>query len=262
MSLSRIKGILTQELYITKRSLEVIMDIFFFPAINVIVFGYISIYLTGNTGNKTANYLLMGMILWQIVYITQYSISVGSLWNIWSRNLSNMFIAPISITEYIFAHIISGITKSALAFFAFSIIALLVFNFNIYQLGFLNLSLFFINLAMFAISTGIIILAVIFRFGTRIQALAWGLIFLFQPLTAALFPVSILPSPLQKLAYFFPPTFIFESARKSLAKPSVNWEMIGIAFLENIIYFVITVCFFNYMFRKAKDTGQFARNEG
>ncbi len=261
MSLARIKAILLQELYITKHSLEVSMDIFFFPAINIIVFGFISRFLSGNNSG-TNDYLLMGIILWQIIYITQYSISVGSLWNVWSRNLSNMFISPISISEYLSAYILSGIIKAFLTFILFSLIAFIIFSFNILDMGSTNIFLSFISLVLFGCSTGIAILGAIFRFGTRIQSLAWGLIFLFQPLTAAFFPLSVLPDWLQKIALLFPPTFVFEAARFGIKTGAVNYRLYTFSFMENTIYIIVALIFFNYMFKKAKDTGQFARNEG
>lgn len=261
MSLTRIKAILLQELFITRHSLEVVMDIIIFPMTNVVMFGFISTFLVGKTNINAAHSLLMGMILWQIIYITQYSISVTSLWNIWSRNLSNMFIAPIILKEYMGAYIFSGILKSILTFLIFSFTAIFFFNFNIFQLGPINLILFFINMVIFGASTGMAILGAIFRYGTRIQSLAWGVIFIIQPLTAAFFPLKVLPDFLQKIALLFPPTYIFEAARKSLSNPGTDWEKIGMSFIINLVYFILAILFFNYMFRKAKDTGQFARNE-
>lgn len=259
---SRIKAILLQELFITARSLEVIIDLFYFSLINIIVFGFFSKFLTAAINPQGAQYLLLGMILWEIVRITQYSISVGALWNIWSRNLSNMFIAPLSITEYMIAHMLSGAIKTAATIMVISLIALFVFKFNIFVLGFINLVLFFINLTIFAWSVGIVILAIIFHYGTKLQALAWGLVFVFQPLTAMFFPVTILPETMQKVAYLLPPTYVFEAARRGLSNPSVNWEAFVIALAENIVYFVLSLWFFYIMLKKSKDSGQFARNEG
>lgn len=116
MSLIRIKAILLQEFFITIRSLEVILDIIFFPLMSIVVFGFLSIYLTGAVSPLIGHYLLVGMVLWQLIYITQYSVSVGSLWNIWSRNLSNLFITPLSVAEYLFAHCLSGIVKAIFIF--------------------------------------------------------------------------------------------------------------------------------------------------
>lgn len=262
MNLNRIKAVLMQEYYITLRSMEIIMDVVFFPTMSIILFGFLSTYLSGTVDSLVGHFVLMGMLLWQVIFITQYSVSVGSLWNIWSRNLSNMFIAPLALKEYIFAHMLSGVIKSLLIFLITSTVSIFVFRFNIFELGFVNLFLFYINLIIFALSVGISILGLIFRFGTRIQAFAWGLLPLFQPLTAALYPVSVLPSPIRELAYIFPPTYIFEAARDSLRYGGINFRLIGISFGINIIYFVLGVLFFKHMFNKSKETGQFARNEG
>lgn len=261
MSLQRIKAMLRQELYVTTKALEVIVDLFYFSAVNITIFGFVSIYLAGS--NKlAASYILIGMILWEVIRVTQYSISFESLWNIWARNLSNIFVSPISLKEYMTAGVIAGALKAIFIFFMISLIANFLFNFNIFKLGALNLLLYFINLTIFSWSIGIGVLAMIFRFGIRIQALAWGIIFLFQPLTAVFFPVSILPKFMQTIAYLLPPTYIFEAARANILNPVTNWNYIFISFGENIFYLALALLFFNLMFNNSKETGQFARNEG
>lgn len=261
MSITRIKAILLQELYITRHSLEVLVDLFYFSLITVVVWGLISIYLSGERNVISARYLLIGMILWEVIRVVQYSISVGALWNIWSRNLSNMFIAPLSMKEYLIASLISAVSKTLLIFIAISLIASIVFNFNILGLGLLNLIIYFINLIIFAWAVGLIILAFIFKYGTRIQALAWGIVFIFQPLSASFFPVKILPEFLQKISFFIPATHVFEGARANLTSSFTNWGQVGVMSFENIIYTIISLWFFNKMFNKSKETGQFARNE-
>lgn len=258
----RIKGVIIQELFITKHSLEVIIDLFYFSVITVVVFGFVSIFLAGETNKQAAYYLLLGMILWEIIRVTQYSVSVGSLWNIWSRNLSNMFVTPLSLKEYMIAEMIAGAIKTLLIMGIVSLVAIFVFDFNLFQIGIANFFLFFFNLTLFAWAIGIAILALIFRYGTRIQALAWGLVFIFQPLTAAFFPLSVLPDFLQKVAQFIPATHVFEAARRSLSNPQVDWTLFTISFVENIVYLALAIWFFAVMFRISKDTGQFARNEG
>lgn len=261
MSVKRILAVLYQEFFVTLRSMEVIMDIIFFPSMTIVLFGFLSTYLSGTSSSLVGHSVLMGMLLWEVVFITQYSVSVGSLWNIWSRNLSNMFISPLDIKEYIFAHVFSGSLKALFVFLVTSIISIFVFNFNIFELGILNLSLFYINLVIFAFSIGIAILGIIFCYGTRIQAFAWGLLPMFQPLTAALYPVSVLPFPLREIAYIFPPTYVFEAARESLESGGTNWGLLTTAFYINIIYVVLGILFFRLMFRKSRESGQFARNE-
>jgi ABC-2 type transport system permease protein len=262
MSLNRIKAVLLQEIFITKHSLEVIMDLFFFSIMSIIVFGFVSTFLASTINPTVAHYLLLGMLLWEIVRITQYSMSVGSLWNIWSRNLSNMFITPLSIQEYLIAHMLSGVLKAVFIFTAVALLAIPVFHFNVFAVGGWNLLLFFINLTLFSWSTGIAILGFIFRYGTRIQALAWGLVYIFQPLTAALFPLHVLHPSLQAIAYWLPPTHVFEAARANLTDPAIKWHLMGVALLENAVYFILALWVFLFLFQRSKETGQFARNEG
>ncbi|MFI5267678.1 MAG: ABC transporter permease, partial [Chloroflexota bacterium] len=142
-----------------------------------------------------------------------------------------------------------------------SVIAGTLFSFNLYSMGLGNLALFFVNLLFFAWSVGLAVLGIIFRFGTRIQALAWGLVYLFPPLTAAYYPLSVLPAPLQVIGRLIPATYVFEAARASLRQPSTDWPAIGMALGENIIYFGLAVLFFSHMYRRSRLTGQFARNE-
>ncbi len=262
MSGSRIKAILWQEFYITRRNLSAIMDLFFFSVMATVVMGFITIFISKTINSTAASYLFLGTIFWEIIRINQYSISLGALWNVWSRNLSNMFVTPLSIAEYFTAEILSAIIKSILVFLLISFMALFLFRFNIFKLGPVILIFSFINLAIFAWTVGITILGFIFSYGERIASLAWSLVFLFQPLTAAFFPVKILPPFLQQIAYLFPPTYVFEVARSNLDGISTDNNFMLIAFLLNIFYFILSLLIFNYLFKKSKNNGQFVRNEG
>lgn len=262
MSLNAIFAILLQEFYHTRKSLEVFMDLFFFSVMTLLVFGLISVFLLQSTTSLVAYSLLSGMILWEIVRVGQYSMSVGALWNVWSRNLSNMFITPLHIREYILASMLAGTVKSLFIFLLVSILSAFVFKFSIFQIGILNIILHFINLIIFSWSLGIFILALIFRFGTRIQSFAWGLVYISQPLVAVFYPVSILPPFLQKIALTLPPTHTFEAVRSNLLNPKVYWQEFIIAFLLNILYLILSLWFFDLMFKKSKETGQFAKMEG
>ncbi len=261
MSFDRVRAILLQEWYISRRSVEVIVDLPFFSVVSVIVFGFVTAFLATVMDASAARYLFLGAILWEIIRVAQYSMSVEALWNVWSRNLSNMFITPLTLREYMLAQMLSGSLKALLIFAVLSLISGVLFHFNLYVMGLPNLLFFFLNLVFFAWSVGLVLLGIIFRFGTRIQALAWGMVFIFQPLTAAYYPVKVLPPALQSVAKLLPPTYVFEAARGSLENPAVRWDFAGTALVENIVYFSLAVWFFNFMFRRSKETGQFARNE-
>jgi len=256
----RIYGLVWQEFYLTRHRFEIVMDTFFFPMMNVVLFGYITQYI-GSGGHVDGQYFILGVLLWEVVVVMQYNVSVSSLWGMWSRNLTNIFIAPISVREYLSAQIIAAAVRTFIVVVLLAGGTFLVFGFNILDLGIVNLLLFAVNLVLFACWLGIMLLGLVFRFGLRIQALTWYTVFLFQPLTAAFFPASVLPGFLQALAYAFSPTYVFEAARQALDRGEINWRYACIAFALNLMYLVASVLIFMYLFRRSKETGQFARND-
>jgi len=259
-SINRVWTIVVHEIYVTKRSLEIFFDIFFFPLINVFLFGLISRFISVNSVNN--QYLLLGVLLWEIVTIVQYNVTVSTMWEVWSHNLTNIFIAPISIVEYLIAHIVAGFIKTATILAILAVATSIFFNFNLLDVGVINLILFAINLAIFAVWIGVILLGFIFRFGTRMAAISWGVIFLFQPLTAAFFPVSVLPHWLQTISHAFPATYVFEDARKALSvHQGILFGSFFWVFIANIVYAILAGLVFKQLFKKSKDSGQFARND-
>lgn len=260
MSIKRIIAVLTQEYFMIYRSVETFFDIFVFSFISLLLFGFFSSYLVGENNVIAAQYLLLGMLFWEVVRVVQYAVTIASLWNLWSRNLSNMFISPVSMAEYIAAHTLSAILRGGLVFIINAFIAAYVFRFSVFDLG-VMVWIYFLLFAAFAFSAGLVILGTIFRFGTRIQAFAWGIVPILQPLTAAFFPVSILPKPLQTFAWLFPITYVFEAARFQLDTGQVDWQLIFSAILLNVVYAIFAVFLFSWLFRASRDSGQFARNE-
>lgn len=261
ISARRIFALMKQEWYISKRSLEVIMDIPFFSAIDVVLFGFVSAYLLGSADDQYGRYLLLGAILWEVIRVTQYSMTVSSMWNVWSRNLSNLFISPISLTEFVIASVISAVWKSIVITFGLAGLAYGLFGFNLLAMGVPALLWYSLNLALFSCSVGLVLLGLIFRYGTRIQALAWASIFMIQPLCATYFPVDVLPVPLQWMAYILPPTYFFEAARASLDSGVIDTQTFLWPFLLNIIYCVGGLLIFKLFYHQARRSGQLARLE-
>ena len=254
-------ALIRQEAYLTRRSLEIFVDIFFFPLMNVILFGLITRFIGGASASRNADYLIIGVLLWEVISINQYNVTVSSLWSLWSHNLTNIFIAPVSIVDYLLSHVVAALVRTTLVVALLAFGTYLAFGFNLLTVGWANLLLFSMNLSLFGWWIGIILLGLIFRFGTRVQAISWGSLFLFQPLTAAFFPVHVLPVWIQHIAYLLPATYVFEAARAALANPAVNWTSTFIALGMNLFYFAIAIYVFDRLFRRSKEVGQFARND-
>jgi ABC-2 type transport system permease protein len=265
MKWSSLKAVLRQEVYVTKASWEVIFDIFIFSLANVVLFGFIANYLVHGSNSASSKLqiqsLVIAVVFWETLRITQYSTSVSSMWNVWSHNLSNMFIAPIRVVEYLTAHIIAAIIKSVFILVCSAILVRYVFHINLLSLGMGPILFTYLNMVIFASAIGLVLIGLVFRFGTRIQALTWGTIFMIQPFCAVYFPVSVLPVFLQPIAYLFPATYFFEWIRALHEKTAYSISAVLAAFVFNIVYLGIACWIFSRLLAAAKRSGQLVRND-
>lgn len=262
MSLSRIKGIIIQNLFQLRHSLEDLIDAFFWPSIDVIIWGFMTTYfvqLRGPVAGIVA-FLMGGLILWNIVWRAQQDISVTLLRNIWSKNILNLFSTPLTPWEFITATMILGLFKIILTLSLVSIMAFVLYSFNLFSLGFYLLP-FFVSLIAFAWAMGICINGLIIRYGMKIQALAWSLIVLLHPVSAVFYPVSALPPFLQKIALFLPTAHIFEGMREILKTGTLSSEHLIWAFALNVVYLIFSGWFFAFMFEKAREKGKLVKVE-
>lgn len=258
----RIKGILLQDIYSTRHSFEIFTDVFLFPSFAILVFGLMTRFLSLSTSLETAQFLLLGSFIWEYFRLVQYTVTFVAMWNLWSRNLTNIFITPISNAEFIIASSISGFIKGFLYIIIANVITVSLYDFNIFSIGITTFIFGFLNIWITAIVFGMFVMGLIFRFGTKINSVAWGFIYFLQPITAVFFPVSVLPKAMQYISLSMPHTHVFEAARYALVHKTTDWHSLSWAFGLNIVYLIGVSFVFNYFFTKSKITGQFARNEG
>ena len=256
MKLYRIQAYTARYLYLYKRSLPRLMEVFYWPLVDLFVWGFITVYLSAYKGALPdfVGFFLGALILWDMLFRCQQGITVSFLEDMWSRNLLNIFVSPLSPAEYVCSLLVMSVIKLLLASSVMILAALVLYSFNVFQMGF-ALVPFAINLLMMGWAVGIITTAVIMRFGQETEVLAWGIAFLFQPFSAVFYPVSVLPPVMQKIAFYIPSSHVFEGMRAVLAgKPFPTIEVLYAALL-NAIYLAVAVVFFIWTFKSVKRKG-------
>ncbi len=263
ISAGRIVALLLRQLFLYRRSMIRSLEIIYWPVLDLLVWGFLSVYvarLRGGAGVAVA-FLIGGMILWDIFFRVQQAISVSFLEDVWTRNLVNVFVSPISTVEFLLATMLLGVMKIVVIGFLLAALALALYAFNIFQYG-LGLLPFVLNLILAAWGMGIITTALILRFGQGAEALAWALAFLFQPFSAVFYPVAVLPPALQAAAWILPTTHAFEGMRAVLAGRAVPWAHVGWAAVENAVLLGLAAAVFAWVMRIARETGLLLRTEG
>lgn len=259
MNLLHIKAIILQDAYTFRRNILTRSDIFFFSFLNVVILGGISLYLSGGASSEKGRLLLVGMVLWEIVRACQYFIGAWTLWNLYSNNLSNMFIAPLSVPEFVVGNFIAAAYKTILLMIPLTAITKIVFDFDLTSVGYLVIFISTVDLLLFALAFGLIIVGFIFRFGIRVQALCWTAVFVFQPLMGVYFPVDLLPAPLQVIAHAIPATYVFEGIQDSIQGAGSGLRLVLIGLILNLLMLLVSIKLFTVLLNKARVAGQFGR---
>ena len=259
----RVIALLLRQLYLYRRSLIRSLEIVYWPVMDLLVWGFLSVYVSRLRGGGAAAiaFLVGGMILWDIFFRVQQAISVSFLEDVWSRNLVNIFVSPISTAEFLCATMLLGVMKIMVIGLLLGGLALSLYAFNIFQFG-LPLLPFVLNLILSAWGMGIITTALILRFGQGAEALAWAVAFLFQPFSAVFYPVSVLPAAIQPVAWMLPTTHAFEGMRTVLAGHPVPWAQAGWALGENAVLLALAAAVFAWVMRIAREMGLLVRTEG
>ncbi len=263
LSATRIFALLLRQLYLYRRSMIRSLEIVYWPVMDLLVWGFLSVYVARLQGGGAAAiaFLVGGMILWDIFFRVQQAISVSFLEDVWTRNLMNVFVTPISTAEFICATMLLGVMKVIVIGLLLAGLALSLYAFNIFQFG-LPLLPFVLNLILSAWGMGIITTALILRFGQGAEALAWAVAFLFQPFSAVFYPVSVLPAAIQPLAWALPTTHAFEGMRTVLGGQAIPWTHVAWAVGENAVLMGIAASVFAWVMHVARELGLLMRTEG
>jgi ABC-2 type transport system permease protein len=250
-------------MYLYRRSMIRMLEIVYWPVMDLLVWGFLSLYVGRMRGGGAlaVAFLLGGMILWDIFYRAQQAISVSFLEDIWTRNLINVFVSPISTLEFIFAMLLLGVMKVVVTGLLLSVLALALYSFNIFPYGF-PLIPFALNLLLSAWGLGVITTAMILRFGQGAETLAWAIPFLFQPFSAVFYPVTVLPAVLRPFALALPTTHAFEGMRAVLSGAGIGWTRVAWALGENILLLAVAGSTFAAVMRIARERGLLLRAEG
>ena len=260
MNVGRIGALLSRHLYLYKRSFARLLEIFYWPFLDLIVWGFITIYLAqqGNQLHGAVTFFLGALILWDVLFRAQQGIALSFLEEMWARNLMNLFASPLTVGEYLMATMTMSIFKVTAVGSLMIVFALVFYSYDIFVIG-LSLVPFIFNLLISGWIIGVLTTSIIMRFGQQAEVLAWGMVFLFQPLSCVFYPMEVLPAFLQKISWIIPPSHIFEGMRAVLLNGEIPTVHVIWATGLNAVYLVVMIMWFYHTFSICKDRGMLVR---
>lgn len=257
MNLRVVHALLLRYIFLYTRSPIRMVEMVFWPVVDLLVWGFLTLYLRQNTSGEFPHfitYLLGAMILWDILFRAQQGVAISFLEDVWTRNLLNVFVAPVRTVEYLGATFAVGIMRIVVTAVALVVLGWLAYSFNVFVMGWWLIP-FFLNLMLFGWTLGMISTALILRWGQAAESLAWAVPFFIQPVVAVFYPVSVLPGWLQPVALALPPTHVFEGMREVMRSGSMSWTPLCWAMALNLVFTALAAGFFVWILNYTRSRG-------
>jgi ABC-2 type transport system permease protein len=252
----RISAIIWRQIYLLPRSFDRLTDCFFWPVLDVLVWGITAEWLSRDSSTSSSMVLaiMLSFVMWRMVWFSNYEISINLVEEGWNRNFTNLLATPLTKLEWTIGNIIVGLLKLTTVVIFTALTVWLTYSLNIFDLGVVWIPLTAI-LITFGWSVGLIASAVILSLGIRAQALSWTLAFVFLPLCAAYAPVSMLPSWVQSIAWVFPATYAFEAMRSVVFEGVLPWDLIYTGMACALGFLVLGLAAVNWCFERTRLVG-------
>ena len=256
MNLNKMYGLFLRHFFLIKGSLPRLLDLIYWPSIQIILWGFISKFFSiySSYYNNTVGVILTCAILYDILFRSSISFNMLFLEEIWSRNFTNLFIAPLKLKEIITSLIFTALVRTLIGLVPAIILTSPIFGVSILNLG-IPLFLLFLSLYIFGITLGLLVSAGLLRLGPSFEDIAWSSLFLLAPLGCTYYPLEILPDFFQIIAKGLPLVYIFDEARNILLNDYINYKNLKIAYLLNLIYLSFGIILFYFSFLKARMKG-------
>ena len=256
MNFNKIYGLFLRHFYLITRSFPRILDLIYWPSIQITLWGFISNFFANHSTyyNGAVGVILTCAILYDFLFRTSIGFNMLFLEEIWSRNFTNLFIAPIKMSEIIISLIFTALIRSLIGLVPAILLTSPIFGISILELG-IPLFFLFLSLYIFGITLGLFVSAGLLRFGPSFENIAWSTMFLLAPFGCIYYPIETLPEIFQNIAYALPLVYIFEESRSILVNQTFTSDQILKAFYLNGTYLFIAISLFYYSFSQARKKG-------
>lgn len=260
MRFHRIVALLIRHLYLYRRSFPRLLEIVYWPFVDLVIWGFITLYLERfkEALPSFVTFFLGALILWDVLFRAQQGVTISFLEEIWSRNLMNLFASPLKPSEFLAATLLLSVAKVLAVSCVTVLAAWLFYSFNVFVLG-LSLIPFILNLIVAGWCIGVLTTGLIMRYGQEFEVLAWGLVFLFQPISCVFYPMNVLPDWLQTIAMMNPAAHVFEGMRAVITAGRFPAGDLLWASALNALYLSLLVVWFHRMFAACKEKGLLVR---
>jgi ABC-2 type transport system permease protein len=260
-SADRVLAVAERHAMVVRRSPHRLFDVVLWPVVDTVMFGSIGVYASGkasSAGSQVAVFLLVGIVLWHVVYQAQIALATGFLEETWSRNLLNLMATPLREWEYVAGVALFGLAKLVVGVGAVAGIAWGLYSFHVTALGWGLIPITAILLVVGWL-VALFVIGLVLRYGSGAEALAWGILFVIMPLSGVFYPPSSLPVGLRPISEALPTTHAFAAGRALATGLPMPWDQLWLAAGTTVALTVVAFAYLVWMLKIFRRRGYVTR---
>jgi ABC-2 type transport system permease protein len=256
MNWQRILGVYFRYLYVVRKGPQQLTDLLYWPFIDIVLWGLTSVWIQKTQPNVSNLPLILMtcLIFWQIAWRAANDVSISMVQEFWHRNLLNLFSTPLKFIEWICGVILLCLTKLMVTISFGSLVIYVLYSLNVFSIGWEFIP-FAASVLIFGWAIGFMGSSFVIYWGGQAEAVAWMIPFVFAPFSAVFYPVHVLPTWAQTIAWCLPTTYIFEGMRSILTTGHFPTGYFAASIGLDILYFALALGIFYRSFEKSRAKG-------
>jgi ABC-2 type transport system permease protein len=252
----RIYAMVLRHVYLMRKSWPRLLELAYWPSVQMILWGFIAKFFSAHSTwvAQAPGLLIAAVLLWDVLFRSQLGVSLTFFEEMYSRNLGHLFVSPLRPYELVISKLVISLLRTLIGVGAAAVLAIPLYHYSIFDIG-LPLIAFFSNLMIMGWAIGLMVSALVLRYGLGAETFAWAAIFAVAPVSGVYYPIAVLPEWLQPVAYALPSSHVFEGMRAVLVEDRFRIELLFRAAALNAFYVAAGIATFLAAFRAARSRG-------
>jgi ABC-2 type transport system permease protein len=230
--------------------------LFVLPVVDALLFSSIGVAF-GET-DRAVELLVVGILLFHVIWQLTLAGSLGFLEEVWSRNVLNLWTTPLTEREYGLALLVTGFARALVSMGLVGAVAAGLYSVDPTGAGWV-LAVGAATLMVFGWAVALLVIGLVLQFGETAEVFSWGTLVLLMPLSGIFYPPDALPGVLQPLAQVIPLTRIFDATRASIESGTVRWGDLGLGAAGSLVCVGLGAWFVQRQLRRFRQQGWITR---
>ena len=129
----RVAAMVLRYWYLLRSSWARLTELIYWPTVQMLMWGFLQTYLASQTSlyARAGGVLVGAVMLWDILFRGQLGFSISFLEEMWSRNLGNLMMSPLTPFEFLLSLMIMSVIRLAIGIVPVTGLAIWFFGFNL-----------------------------------------------------------------------------------------------------------------------------------